>query len=90
MLKQGSKGQEVRTLQNKLIKLGFDVEADGDFGKRTDGAVRKLQALFNYSVDGIVGPGTDKLIEQQIGYGWNVNSPDAVVNAQASNPTRQS
>ncbi|MCB9667345.1 MAG: peptidoglycan-binding protein [Myxococcales bacterium] len=89
MLKQGSKGQQVRELQDKLVKLGFEVEVDGDFGKRTDGAVRKLQALFNYSVDGLVGPGTEKLIEQQIGYGWNVQSPDAVVSAQASNPSRQ-
>lgn len=88
MLKQGSKGQEVRALQDKLIKLGFEMKSDGDFGKETDGAVRKLQALFNYSVDGIVGPGTNKLIDQQIDQGWNVQAADAVARAQASNPVK--
>jgi len=86
MLKRGSKGQDVRSLQEKLTKLGFDVKADGDFGNATDGAVRNLQAMFNYTVDGIVGPGTAELIDKQIGYGWNAKSPDAVAKAQQANP----
>lgn len=86
MLKNGSKGTEVTELQQKLQKLGFDIQADGMFGPGTEGAVRKLQTLFNYTVDGIAGPGTLKLIEAQIGYGWNVTHPDAATKAAAANP----
>lgn len=56
------------------------------FGPGTEGAVRKLQTLFNCTVDGIAGPGTLKLIEAQIGYGWNVTHPDAAAKAAAANP----
>jgi hypothetical protein len=34
--------------------------------------VRSLQTVFGYDVDGVVGPATHKLIEQQLGYGWNL------------------
>ncbi|MCB9617402.1 MAG: hypothetical protein H6721_14815 [Sandaracinus sp.] len=39
------------------------------------------QSLFGYTVDGIVGEGTERLIEQQLGYGWNAGAPDAVERA---------
>lgn len=87
MLKRGSKGQEVRALQEQLLGLGFELDVDGDFGPATDTAVRKLQTLFNYTVDGIAGPGTLSLAAAQTEHGWNVNSPDAVAQAQAANPT---
>jgi hypothetical protein len=58
------------------------VKTDGIFGDDTETAVRELQTMFGYDVDGIVGPGTSKLIEQQIGYGWNKNAPDAFQKAQ--------
>ena len=83
-LRKGSDGQDVRFLQNRLAILGFDVAVDGDFGSGTDAAVRELQTLFGYTVDGIVGPGTNNLINQQIGYSWNRKAPDAVEKAQAS------
>ena len=71
-LKNGSKGDEVRALQGGLKKLGFEVEADGLFGPRTHNAIVTLQTIFGYDVDGIAGPATLKLIEQQGGYGWNL------------------
>ena len=77
MLKKGKNGDEVKTLQENLQKLGYSVNADGDFGTVTDWAVKNFQAMFGYDVDGIVGPGTTNLIEQQIGYGWNITTPDA-------------
>jgi peptidoglycan hydrolase-like protein with peptidoglycan-binding domain len=77
MLKEGSRGDDVTRLQESLRKLGYDVSVDGIFGKDTDFAVRTLQQSFGYSVDGLVGPGTLQLIEQQIGYGWNAKLPDA-------------
>jgi hypothetical protein len=37
-----------------------------------------VQSLFGYTVDGIVGEGTEKLIAAQIGFGFNSSQPDAV------------
>jgi len=78
LLKHGAKGEQVVALQNALGKLGFTVNPDGQFGPATQKAVEDLQSIFGYSVDGIVGDSTQKLIDQQAGYGWNVSSPDAI------------
>jgi peptidoglycan hydrolase-like protein with peptidoglycan-binding domain len=77
ILKQGSRGDEVRTIQDKLKKLGFTIESDGIFGGKTHAAVITLQTVFGYDVDGDVGPATQKLIDQQVGYGWNLESARA-------------
>lgn len=81
LLKNGSRGDDVKDLQQNLAKLGYDVTPDGIFGPNTDAAVRKLQSAFGYTVDGIVGDGTTGLIAAQIGYGWNVRAPDAMEKA---------
>ena len=73
-LKHGSTGTEVRTLQDSLKKLGFAIETDGTFGERTRNSVITLQTIFGYDVDGLVGPATLKLLDQQIGYGWNLQA----------------
>ena len=72
MLKQGSRGDEVRSMQEKLQKLGFSIDSDGIFGDKTHVAVITLQTIFGYDTDGMVGPATMKLIEQQSGYGWSL------------------
>jgi len=74
-LKQGADGADVKYLQRRLQVLGFDVKADGQFGEGTDQAVKKLQTAFGYTIDGIVGPGTHKLINAQIGHGWSAKAP---------------
>src|SRR5688500_18386768 len=84
MLKRGSKGEEVRSLQKRMIKLGYDIDSDGDFGPKTETAVKELQSAFGYTVDGIVGEGTNSLIDQQLGYGWNAKAPDAKQRALAA------
>ena len=38
LLKKGSKGSDVVKLQEALVKLGFNVVPDGDFGNNTDKA----------------------------------------------------
>lgn len=77
LIKRGTKGDNVKTLQQNLQKLGFDLEADGIFGENTEKTVKEFQSLFGYTVDGIVGDGTNGLITAQIGYGWNYKAPNA-------------
>jgi len=65
-LKKGSKGDPVKYLQTLLKRLGYDLGTtgpnkdgiDGDFGARTDLAVRAFQQSAGLSVDGIVGKKT--------------------------------
>lgn len=67
LLKLGSKGDKVKSLQNKLIKIGEDLSkfgADGDFGEETDKAVKKFQSQVGIAVDGIVGPETEKAMDK--------------------------
>jgi hypothetical protein len=59
VLALGSSGGQVTTLQLLLNAKGFDCgEPDGEFGPKTDGAVRRLQAAKGLPVDGEVGAGT--------------------------------
>lgn len=58
LLKVGSRGENVRRVQNRLIALGYSVGkygADGVFGSSTKNAVIKFQSDHNLSKDGIVG-----------------------------------
>jgi peptidoglycan hydrolase-like protein with peptidoglycan-binding domain len=48
----------VRTLQWLLRAHGSGVSVDGDFGPKTDAAVRALQQRSGLAVDGVVGPQT--------------------------------
>ena len=58
-LKLGAKGQEVRTLQQKLKELGFyKGSVDGDFGEGTESAVKAFQRQYGLTVDGKVGNNT--------------------------------
>jgi N-acetylmuramoyl-L-alanine amidase len=84
LLRRGSRGDEVRELQGKLGRLGFDLREDGIFGEDTEKTVIELQTMFGYTVDGLVGDGTKSLIDAQIGYGWNAKSPDAAQRALES------
>ena len=65
----GSEGDRVKTLQENLIKLGYDLGktgADGDFGTKTLTAVKDFQQKHNLKVDGIVGPATENAIKEAI------------------------
>lgn len=59
-LQMGATGTYVKLLQTKLNKFGYNLRVDGDFGARTDNAVRLFQAdcIPTIKVDGIVGPVT--------------------------------
>jgi len=53
LLKNGSKGDDVKKLQEKL-----GLVADGSFGPGTEAKVKEWQAANGLTADGIVGPGT--------------------------------
>jgi peptidoglycan hydrolase-like protein with peptidoglycan-binding domain len=72
ILKIGSQGDQVRTLQASLKKLGFPLDADGIFGDKTHNAIITIQTIFGFDVDGLAGPATLQLLEQQAGYGWSL------------------
>ena len=78
LLKVGSKGDEVASLQSDLKQLGFGIENDGIFGPATKEAVEELQMAFGYDVDGIVGDGTRSLVAKQLGYNWDINNGSAI------------
>lgn len=67
VLKKGSKGEQVKTLQRLLMALGYDLGkygADGDFGAATENAVDAFQKKYKLGTDGIVGKKTwDKLLK---------------------------
>ena len=59
VLKNGSKGDDVRALQVLLNAYGYSCGlADGIFGKNTETAVKKFQTKNKLSVDGCVGAQT--------------------------------
>lgn len=59
ILRTGSRGEDVRILQENLRQLGFlNDAADGIFGTNTNTAVRSFQKAQGLSVDGVVGAGT--------------------------------
>jgi putative chitinase len=53
LLKIGSKGQEVKSLQEKL-----GISADGDFGPGTEAKLKEWQAANGLTADGVAGPTT--------------------------------
>ncbi|MGE5631762.1 MAG: peptidoglycan-binding domain-containing protein [Caulobacteraceae bacterium] len=60
-LQNGSKGAEVKRLQQQLKELGyFNGEITGYFGSATEAAVKSFQKKSGISVDGVVGNGTYK------------------------------
>lgn len=59
MLRNGSRGDTVVTLQKQLFGKGINPgAADGIFGPKTEEAVRRYQEQHGLQVDGIAGPET--------------------------------
>lgn len=70
VLVRGSKGNDVKQLQQKLVDNNFDLGSygpdgngvDGNYGSKTEEAVRRFQTLTNIKVDGKYGPETHKTL----------------------------
>ncbi|MGF1751968.1 peptidoglycan-binding protein, partial [Vibrio cionasavignyae] len=83
-LSNGSKGLEVKVVQEALIELGFDLGpagADGDFGKATESAIKQFQKGYEPThnthetykigeVDGIVDKNTALALDESVSENW--------------------
>ena len=55
-LELGDKGAEVADLQRGLVRHGYDIVVDGDFGNGTLNALKSFQRANGLVADGIAGP----------------------------------
>jgi hypothetical protein len=70
VLKPGSSGDDVKTLQRALASAGHSPGAvDGVFGPKTEQAVTAFQTSAGITADGIYGPKTKSALEQQLNAG---------------------
>ncbi|MGH3824925.1 MAG: N-acetylmuramoyl-L-alanine amidase [Pseudonocardiaceae bacterium] len=59
------RGDDVCTLQERLLELGYDADrADGIFGVQTEAALRSFQRDYGLLVDGVCGPATLRALRQ--------------------------
>lgn len=62
-LEVGNSGSKVRTLQKRLISLGWLAgKADGEYGGATQAAVKAFQERMGLWADGVAGPNTLKAL----------------------------
>jgi N-acetylmuramoyl-L-alanine amidase len=58
-------GDDVATLQQRLLEMGFDPgRCDGIFGRATEAALQEFQRNVGLRPDGALGPGTLRALEQ--------------------------
>lgn len=55
VLRKGSKGKQVKTLQSLLNAFGSKLDVDGSFGSLTEAALKAYQKKYELEVDGICG-----------------------------------
>lgn len=77
--RQGSTGEQVRTIQDKLKRWGYyDGKVDGIFGSATRKAVVAFQKKNGLTADGIVGPNTLRALGMNVsGSGSSSSSTSA-------------
>jgi hypothetical protein len=67
-LKNGSRGEQVRSLQEGLAYLGFHPGVpDGVFGRNTESALSSFQVRKRILSDGIFGPSTERVYNAALG-----------------------
>lgn len=67
VLKVGSRGDKVRTLQSNLNALGYNAGTpDGQFGSGTQNEVIRFQKTYGLTADGQAGPNTQEAISKAL------------------------
>lgn len=59
-LRRGQSGDDVKSLQHQLNAQGAGLKADGEFGSKTEKALRKFQSRKGLEQDGVAGSDTHK------------------------------
>ena len=77
MLKLGSSGEMVKDLQKRLKEIGLytHTKITGFFGPKTELAVRRYQKQRGIKIDGIYGPRTRHMLENEHHALALINSP---------------
>lgn len=58
------KGSDVKEVQKALVEAGYEIVADGIFGKATSSAVKAFQLQSGLIADGIVGQKTLSILRK--------------------------
>ena len=77
-LRKGARGDIVRELQERLIRLGYELPkygADGDYGAETVAAVTRFQREHGLTADGICGPRSWAALLADTGVRYTVTVP---------------
>lgn len=84
MIRPGSRGPRVKSLQKFLIDLGFlpDGEDDGIAGRKTDIALKSYQVSRALVADGIFGPASDAAAKED---GWLSSTEPTPAQIDAAN-----
>lgn len=64
-IKKGSKGEGAKWVQWELNEEGYGLVVDGDFGTKSDTALRDFQKKRGLTVDGICGKGTRAKLKER-------------------------
>lgn len=67
-----SVGPDVVELQELLKVHGFTLKVDGDFGSRTEEALKRYQRKFSLRIDGVAGPETWFALKDKVPLGERV------------------
>lgn len=66
LLRLGSEGFRVKSLQERLVALGYHLKPDGDFGPATRRGVVAFQVDHGLTPDGVVGNKTEDALETAV------------------------
>jgi hypothetical protein len=86
-LSQGSRGHDVRVLQDFLTRVGLRTTVDGVFGPRTYRRVRSWERRSKVRVNGRVSRGDARRLRSQVEQGIHVHEPAAEPLAAPSGET---